>query len=132
MLNGVAGHAGLFSTAGDLAKFLQMLLQKGYYQGKQYIKPETVELFTKKHSDDGDRGLGWGIKSPEGSSAGSLFSNLSYGHTGFTGTSVWTDPTKNLFVILLTNRVYPTRNNSKLFKIRPLIHDAIYKAVIQD
>lgn len=132
MLNGVAGHAGLFSTAHDLAIFLQMLLQKGSYQGKQHIKPETVELFIKKQSDQSSRGIGWDTKSPEGSSAGQYFSLLSYGHTGYTGTSVWTDPTKNLFVIFLTNRVYPTRNNSKLFRVRPLVHDAIYKAVIQD
>jgi beta-N-acetylhexosaminidase len=132
MLNGVAGHAGLFSTANDLAKFLQMILQKGNYNGKQYIKPETVEMFTKKQSDQSTRGLGWDTKSPEGSSSGQYFSLLSYGHTGYTGTSVWTDPTKNLFVILLTNRVYPTRNNNKLSRVRPLIHDAIYQAVIQD
>lgn len=132
MLNGVAGHAGLFSTAPDLAIFLQMLLQKGSYQGKQYIKPETVELFIKKQSDQSSRGIGWDTKSPEGSSAGQYFSLLSYGHTGYTGTSVWTDPTKNLFVIFLTNRVYPTRNNSKLFRVRSLVHDAVYKAVIKD
>lgn len=132
MLNGVAGHAGLFSTANDLSKFLQMILQKGNYQERQYIKPETIELFTKKQSDQSSRGLGWDTKSPEGSSAGSLFSILSYGHTGYTGTSVWTDPTKNLFVILLTNRVYPTRNNNKISKVRPLVHDAIYKAVVQE
>jgi CubicO group peptidase (beta-lactamase class C family) len=132
MLNGVAGHAGLFSTAGDLARFLQMILQKGYYQGKQYIKPETVEMFIKKQSDQSSRGLGWDTKSPEGSSSGQYFSLSSYGHTGYTGTSVWTDPTKNLFVILLTNRVYPTRNNNKLSKVRSLIHDAIYQSVINN
>jgi beta-N-acetylhexosaminidase len=132
MLNGVAGHAGIFSTANDLAKFLQMILQKGNYQGKQYIKPETIELFTKKQSNQSSRGLGWDTKSPEGSSAGKYFDLTSYGHTGYTGTSVWTDPTKNLFVILLTNRVYPTRNNNKISRVRPLIHDAIYQAVIQD
>ena len=132
MLNGVAGHAGLFSTARDIAKFLQMILQKGYYQGRQYIKPETVEMFTTKQSDQSTRGLGWDTKSPEGSSSGQYFNLSSYGHTGYTGTSVWTDPTKNLYVILLTNRVYPTRNNNKISKVRPLIHDAIYQAVIQD
>ena len=132
MLNGVAGHAGLFSTANDLAKFLQMILQKGNYQGRQYINPETIELFTKKQSDQSSRGLGWDTKSPEGSSAGKYFSPLSYGHTGYTGTSVWTDPTKSLFVIMLTNRVYPTRNNNKLSKVRPLIHDAIYKELAQE
>jgi beta-glucosidase-like glycosyl hydrolase/CubicO group peptidase (beta-lactamase class C family) len=132
MLNGVAGHAGLFSTANDLAKFLQMILQKGSYQGRQYISPETIELFTKKQSEQSSRGLGWDTKSPEGSSAGKYFDLSSYGHTGYTGTSVWSDPTKNLIVVLLTNRVYPTRNNNKLSKVRPLIHDAIYKAVVQE
>lgn len=132
MLNGVAGHAGLFSTAPDLAKFMQMILQKGNYQGRQYIKPETVTLFTKKQSDQSSRGLGWDTKSPEGSSSGQYFDITSYGHTGYTGTSVWTDPTKNLFLILLTNRVYPTRNNNKLSKYRPLIHDAIYQAAVKE
>lgn len=131
MLDGVAGHAGLFSTALDLAKFLQMILQKGNYLGKQLIKPETVELFTKKQSDQSTRGLGWDTKSPEGSSSGNYFNLLSYGHTGYTGTSVWTDPMVNLFVILLTNRVYPTRNNSIISKVRPAIHDAIYLATIK-
>jgi CubicO group peptidase (beta-lactamase class C family) len=132
MLNGVAGHAGLFSTAPDLAKFLQMILQKGSCEGKQLLKPETVEMFTKKQYDQSSRGLGWDTKSPEGSSAGQYFSLLSYGHTGYTGTSVWTDPLINTFVILLTNRVYPTRNNNKLSKFRPLIHDAVYQAVIKN
>ena len=129
MLNGVAGHAGIFSTAPDLAKFLQMILNKGTYEGKQYIKPEIVEMFVKKQSEQSSRGLGWDTKSPTGSSAGEHFSLLSYGHTGYTGTSVWTDPTKKLFVVFLTNRVYPTRNNSKISKIRPLVHDAVYLAV---
>jgi CubicO group peptidase (beta-lactamase class C family) len=132
MLNGVAGHAGLFSTASDLAKFLQMILKKGTYQDKQIIKPGTVDLFIKKQSQQSSRGLGWDTKSPEGSSSGQYFDLTSYGHTGYTGTSVWTDPTKNLFVILLTNRVYPTRNNNKISKVRPLIHDAIYQAVVKD
>ena len=132
MLNGVAGHAGLFSTAPDLAKFLQMILQKGNYNGKLYIKPETVEMFTKKQSEQSSRGLGWDTKSPEGSSAGKYFSLLSYGHTGYTGTSVWTDPLVNTFVILLTNRVYQTRKNNKLSQVRPLIHDAVYQTVINN
>ncbi len=132
MLNGVAGHAGLFSTASDLAKFLQMVLQKGNYQGRQFIKPETIDLFTRKQSDQSTRGLGWDTKSPEGSSAGKYFSLLSYGHTGYTGTSVWTDPLLKTFVILLTNRVYPTRNNTKISQVRPLIHDAIYQAIIKN
>ena len=73
--------------------------------------------------------MGWDTKSPEHSSAGHLFSNISYGHTGFTGTSVWTDPTRNLFVVFLTNRVYPTRKNNKIRKVRPKVHDAVIRAI---
>ena len=130
MLGGVAGHAGLFSTVDDLSRLLQMLLQKGTYQGRQFIKPSTVEMFIKQQSKNSTRALGWDTKNGEGfSSAGDLFSNLSYGHTGYTGTSVWTDPTRKLFVILLTNRVYPTRNNTKLIRLRPVIHDSIIRAL---
>jgi len=130
MLGGVSGHAGLFSTADDLSKLLQMLLQKGSYQGKQFIISSTVDMFIKKQSQQSSRGIGWDTKDGVGfSSAGSLFSEFSYGHTGYTGTSVWTDPTKKLFVILLTNRVYPTRDNTKLIRLRPVIHDAIMKSL---
>lgn len=127
LLNGVAGHAGLFSTAKDLSILLQMLLQKGFYQGRVFIKKETVGLFTKRYSDLSDRGIGWGIKTDNSSSAGSLFSPGSYGHTGYTGTSVWTDPFKNTIVILLTNRVYPTRDNSKLGGFRPKLHNEVFR-----
>jgi len=73
--------------------------------------------------------LGWDTKSVKGSSAGNLFDITSFGHTGFTGTSIWVDPTKKLFVIFLTNRVHPTRNNKKLYNIRPALHNAIMKAI---
>lgn len=126
LLNGVAGHAGLFSTAGDISKALQMLLQKGVYQEKRIIDSSTVKLFISRKSNG--RGLGWDMKSPTGSSAGNLFSGKSYGHTGFTGTSVWTDPERDLFVVFLTNRVYPTRENNKIIKIRPELHNLIIKA----
>ncbi len=129
LLGGVAGHAGLFSTAGDLAKLLQMLLNKGIYNNKRYIKASTVEMFVKKQSDLSSRALGWGTKSSGYSSAGNLFSDVSYGHTGFTGTSAWTDPTRNLFVVLLTNRVYPTRKNLKISKVRPIVHNAVIEAL---
>jgi len=132
MLGGVAGHAGLFSTADDLAKLLQMLLQKGTYQGKQFVKSSTVEMFIRQQSKNSTRALGWDTKDGEGfSSAGDLFSNVSYGHTGYTGTSVWTDPAKKLFVILLTNRVYPTRENIKLIRLRPVIHNAVIESLDQ-
>ncbi len=130
LMGGVAGHAGLFSNVNDLAKFLKMLLNKGSFDGKQLIKPETVNLFIKQQSDLSSRALGWDTKSENGySSAGKYFSPLSYGHTGYTGTSVWTDPTRKLFVILLTNRVYPTRKNTKIIHVRPLVHNAVIKAL---
>ena len=130
MLNGVAGHAGLFSTASDLAIFIQMLMNGGKYDGMQLLKAETIKLFTKPNNGKGSRALGWDTKSLTGySSAGSLFGENSFGHTGFTGTSIWADPERKFFVILLTNRVYPTRNNTKIMKVRPALHDAVIKAL---
>lgn len=128
-LGGVAGHAGLFSTAYDLAVLMQMLMNGGEYNGRRYLKPETIALFTKRQADKSSRALGWDTKSPTGSSAGNLFSPNSFGHTGFTGNSIWADPERNLFVILLTNRVYPTRANGKIFRVRPAVHDAVIVAL---
>ena len=129
MLGGVTGHAGLFSTAEDIAKVLQLLLDEGRYNGRQIINSSTIASFTKRQSDESTRGLGWDTKSAKGSSAGEMFSNISFGHTGFTGTSVWIDPTRNLFVIFLTNRVYPSRENHKLFKIRPALHNEVIRTI---
>ncbi|RJP72377.1 MAG: beta-N-acetylglucosaminidase [Ignavibacteriales bacterium] len=129
MLGGVSGNAGLFSNVNDLSVFLQMILQKGKYGSKQIIEPSTIEMWTKKQTDQSTRGLGWDTKSAENSSAGTLFSMNSIGHTGFTGTSVWADKDRDLFVVLLTNRVYPTRANTKLYKFRSKIHDAVVKAI---
>jgi CubicO group peptidase (beta-lactamase class C family) len=128
-LGGVAGHAGLFSTASDLAVFIHMLMNGGAYQGKQYLRETTIDEFLRKKTPGQERWLGWDMKAEGGSSAGTLFSASSFGHTGFTGTSVWADPERHLAVIFLTNRVYPTRANTKLFKIRPLVHDAIVRAM---
>lgn len=127
MLNGVAGHAGLFSTAGDIAKLMSVLMNKGNYNDLQFIKQSTIELFTKRYSAESTRALGWDTKSDSGSSAGKYFSNYSFGHTGYTGTSIWADPERNLFVVLLTNRVYPTRENTKIQIVRPQLHDVIIK-----
>ena len=130
LLGSVSGHAGLFSTARDVAVFMQMLLNGGTYGGKRYLKDETVKLFTTKIDAKGSRALGWDIKSIDGySSAGHLFGPNSFGHTGFTGTSIWVEPDKKIFVILLTNRVYPTRNNAKIMQIRPKVHDAVISAL---
>jgi CubicO group peptidase (beta-lactamase class C family) len=129
LLDGVAGHAGLFSTAEDISHLIWMLLNGGIYNCKQLINPETIQLFTKRFSAQSTRALGWDTKSTTGSSAGELFDITSFGHTGFTGTSIWVDPTKEIFVIFLTNRVHPTRNNKKLYKIRPSLHNAIMETI---
>jgi CubicO group peptidase (beta-lactamase class C family) len=125
LLNGVSGHAGLFSTAKDISNLLLLLLNDGTFNGHQIIKSATVKLFTTRYSDKSTRALGWDTKSGEKSSAGNLFDITSFGHLGFTGTSVWIDPTRKLFVVLLTNRVYPIRENKKLYEVRPVLHDAV-------
>ncbi|MFV1980944.1 MAG: serine hydrolase domain-containing protein, partial [Rhodothermia bacterium] len=132
VLGGTAGHAGLFSTAEDLAKYASMLLNGGVGNGVRIFQPETVSLFTTRFPNDigHTRALGWDTKSDEGySSAGQFFGPRSFGHTGFTGTSLWMDPDANVFVILLTNRVYPTRMNRKLFSIRPRVADIVFLSI---
>ena len=129
-LGGVSGNAGLFSTAWDLAKFAQMLLNKGQYGDQRIFNESTVELFTKRQNliKVSDRALGWGTPS-EKSSSGQYFSENSYGHTGFTGTSIWIDPEKNLIGILLTNRVHPTRENRKIYEFRYKIYNLLQESV---
>lgn len=129
ILNGVAGHAGLFSTAEDISKLMSMLMNKGKLNDKQFIQKSTTEFFTKKYSEASSRAIGWDTKSETGSSAGNYFSNSSFGHTGYTGTSIWADPVRNLFVVFLTNRVYPTRENGKLSKVRPELHNTIIRCL---
>jgi CubicO group peptidase (beta-lactamase class C family) len=130
ILGGVSGHAGLFSTASDLAVLMQMLMNGGKYGGKRYLKSETIALFTTKQNEKSTRALGWDTKTVNGySTAGSFFSERSFGHTGFTGTSVWADPDRKVLVIFLTNRVHPTRANNKISKVRPAVHDAVIRAI---
>jgi beta-glucosidase-like glycosyl hydrolase/CubicO group peptidase (beta-lactamase class C family) len=130
VLGGVSGHAGLFSTASDLAIMVQMILNGGTYGGVRYISEETVKRFITRQSERSTRAIGWDTKNFHGyTSAGKLFGPKSFGHTGFTGTSIWADPERNLFVILLTNRVYPTRNNTKIFDVRPKVADAVVEAI---
>jgi serine-type D-Ala-D-Ala carboxypeptidase len=105
-LGGIAGHAGLFSTAADLSVFAQMMLNGGQFQGKRLIADSTVTLFTKRAA--GTRALGWDTCGGKGS-CGKYLSDHAFGHTGFTGTSLWIDPDRDLFVILLTNRVHDAR-----------------------
>ncbi len=136
MFGGVAGHAGLFSDAYDLAKLYQMLLNGGELNGRRFLDLETIRLFTAYQSKFSRRGYGY--DKPEKDNAtrkepypSSLASPQTFGHTGYTGTCVWTDPKNNLIYIFLSNRVYPTRENSKLstLLVRSKIQDAIYKAV---
>ena len=111
-MGGVAGHAGLFSTADDLARFCEMLLHKGDLDGARIYSPLTVEKFTTPQSPADQpilRGLGWDIDSPFSGNRGDLFPIGSYGHTGFTGTSIWIDPVSQTYVILLANAVHPFR-----------------------
>lgn len=133
-LGGVAGHAGLFSTANDLAAFLQMLLNDGTFAGEQLLKPATISQFTRRQNlvDGSTRALGWDTRSAENSSSGGYFSIDAYGHTGFTGTSVWIDPGRRLFVILLSNRVHPARENRKIIRFRPRFHDVVMQAMLPD
>jgi beta-N-acetylhexosaminidase len=131
-LGGVSGHAGLFSTASDLARILQMELNGGIFSGKRYLKESTVKEFTHRASDLSTRCLGWDSKNLTGSWAGKLVSNQAFLHTGFTGTSVVVDPTRKLIVVFLTNRVYPTRDNNGLSRVRPVLHDAIIGALDED
>jgi beta-N-acetylhexosaminidase len=128
-MGGVAGHAGVFSTAPDLAAFCQMLLNGGVYAHHRILKRATIAQFTAPQKlSNGTRALGWAVPT-EGSSSGHFFSAHSFGHTGFTGTSIWIDPDRQLFVVLLTNRVHPTRENQKITQIRPALHDAVLQGL---
>jgi CubicO group peptidase (beta-lactamase class C family) len=128
-LGGVAGHAGLFSSARDLAIFAQMMLNGGEYGGVRILHPNTIPRWTARQSEGSSRALGWDTPSPR-SSAGRYFSPRAFGHTGFTGTSIWMDPQRGLFVILLTNRVDPTRANTKVFRLRREVADAVQSSIL--
>jgi CubicO group peptidase (beta-lactamase class C family) len=130
-MGGVAPHAGLFGTAPDLARFAQMLLNGGVLEHQRIVSREVVEQFTRKAGvPDSSRALGWDTPSPN-SSAGERLSPRSFGHTGFTGVSMWIDPERKLFVILLTNRVHPTRENNAIFEVRRAVADAVVDGLAQ-
>lgn len=138
MFGGVAGHAGLFSNAYDLAQLYQMLLNDGALNGKQYLQKETIEKFTSYQSDISRRGLGFDKPEKDNATRKEAYPSKSasaqtFGHTGFTGICVWVDPQYKLIYIFLSNRVTPTRNNNKLgqLNVRPNIQEAIYSAIIQ-
>jgi CubicO group peptidase (beta-lactamase class C family) len=128
-LGGVSGHAGLFSTGHDVTRFLRMYLNGGTLDGARVVSAETIRRFTTvQDSLLSNRALGW--ETPNGTnSAGRLMRRPAFGHTGFTGTSIWVDPTRDVFIVLLTNRVNPTRQNLRISGVRTALADAVVRVL---
>lgn len=128
-LDGVAGHAGLFSTAHDLAVYCELLLASGKRGDTTIFDPAVVTSFWRRPSEKARFALGWELAREDGPQ-GRLFPSSSFGHTGFTGTSIWVDPDHGLYVVLLTNRVHPNVTESRHKKLRQEVHDAVQRALI--
>ena len=126
IMGGVAGHAGLFAPALDVARLAECMLRGG----SPILKPETIALFTEREPSPTNtfRALGWDTPT-QPSSSGRYFSPRSFGHLGYTGTSLWVDPDRQLSVTFLTNRTWPDRSNKAIQQVRPLVHDAIVEAL---
>ena len=133
-LGGVAGDAGLFSTAQDLSRFCQMFLDHGMLDGIKILKPEIIAQMTSPQTPEGKtdiRGMGWDIQSRYSSAKGDFFSSHSYGHTGYTGTSLWIDPETQTFLIILANRVHPNgKGNVK--DLRTIIANLVGASILSD
>ena len=132
-MGGVSGHAGLFSTAVDLAAYARILINRGSYKDARILSSRSVELMTSLQTEglNESRGLGWLLQAENSFSAGDMLSESAFGHTGFTGTSLWIDPHYELIVILLTNRVHPTRARGagKIQRIRALVNNLAAGAI---
>ncbi len=128
-MGGVAGHAGLFSTGRDLAIFAQMMLNDGIYDHRRYLKAETIARFTAKQGPaESSQALGW--RKPSAANwTGQVFSPSAFGHTGFTGTMIWIDPESQAFIILLSNRVHPSRKNQKIEEAREAVSRSVMNAL---
>lgn len=126
-MGGVAGHAGVFAPAADVARFALCMLNGG----EPLVRAETLELFTRRDSSvaDTSRALGWDTPSHP-SSSGKYFSERAYGHLGYAGTSLWIDPERELSVVLLTNRTWPDRSSQAIKQVRPRFHDAVVEALL--
>ncbi len=131
-LGGISAHAGLFSSGADLARFAELYLNGGALGSVRLFRPQTViEFTTLQDSALSNRAIGW--EKPNGTnSAGHLMSRAAFGHTGFTGTSIWIDPARDLFIVLLTNRVDPTRNNHKIGGVRIALADALGEVIARN
>ncbi|NBX93119.1 MAG: hypothetical protein EBQ85_07820 [Proteobacteria bacterium] len=127
-LGGIAPHAGLFSSAETLRGFCREWL-KAWWGQSSWLSKKTAQLFTRRTQfiNDSSWALGWDTRSFQGSSAGSLFSQQSFGHLGYTGTSLWIDPEARAFCIFLTNRVHPSRIDERIRRLRPRIHDEVFE-----
>lgn len=125
--DGVSGHAGLFSCLDDTIRFVQMILNEGQWEETRILTPQTVKLMRRDETPalNQNRGLGWDLAKNPKCSGGVLLSEQAFGHTGFTGTSLWIDPELQLGVVFLTNRVHPTRENVKLIPFRSRLHNLI-------
>jgi CubicO group peptidase (beta-lactamase class C family) len=137
MMGGVAGHAGLFASVDDVAKMMQMFLNEGSYGGVRFLKPETVQLFTRSNSPTNRRGLGFDKPAMDSSSISPVnkeATSSSFGHLGFTGTLAWADPEKRLVVVFLSNRVYPRSWNKKLTegKYRMKVMEIAYQSILPE
>jgi len=138
MLGGVGGHAGLFANANDVAKMMQLYLQKGYYGGKRYFKAQTFDKFNKRYYADKNvrRGLGFDKPQldPEVEATCGCVSDESFGHSGFTGAYTWADPVSGIVYVFLSNRVYPTMENKGLVTedIRTEVQRIIQEAILPE
>ena len=135
LMGGIAGHAGLFSTANDMAILMQMNMQMGKYAGKEYFSNWTIPIFTSTQNMDNRRGLGWDkpITGTEDGPTSKFSSASTFGHTGYTGAAIWADPAEELVFIFMCNRTYPESENFKLIEdnVRTRIHDLLYQAIIE-
>lgn len=135
LMGGVAGHAGLFSTANDLAILMQMNMEMGEYADTNYFQKWTIPIFTSAQYVDNRRGLGWDkpITGTDDGPTSKFASSSTFGHTGFTGAAVWADPAEELVFVFLTNRTYPDSDNFKLIEenVRTRIHDLLYQSIFE-
>jgi CubicO group peptidase (beta-lactamase class C family) len=132
-LGGITGNAGLFSTVHDLSRFAAMLASGGELEGVRVLREQTIREFTRRQPGAGTRALGWDTPSPRGGGAAGLrISQQGFGHTGFTGTSLWVDPDRGTWTILLANRTYAPKASNRIQALRRDVHDRVASAVDQE